>query len=51
MAQSERDSALAEACEGEPCPCGEPGDANGDCPGSWHSRDLHGEGDEPEQER
>ena len=50
MAESERDGALTGAGEGTSCPCGEPRDANGDCPGSWHGCDWHGEGDEPEEE-
>jgi hypothetical protein len=50
VAESERDGALAAAGEGKSCPCGEPRDVNGDCPGSWHECDWHGEGDEPEEE-
>jgi len=28
------------------CPCGEPEDADGECPGTWHGCDYHHEGDE-----
>jgi hypothetical protein len=35
---------------GELCPCDEPRDINGDCPGSWHGCDYHNEGPESELE-
>jgi hypothetical protein len=48
MAEPEHDGALTEAGEGRLCPCGEPEDANGDCPGSWHG--YEGPEDEPDLE-
>jgi hypothetical protein len=50
MAEPEHDGALTEAGEGRLCPCGEPEDANGDCPGSWHGCEWHNEGPEDELE-
>jgi hypothetical protein len=34
----------------ELCPCDEPRDMNGDCPGSWHGCDYHNEEPEPDLE-